>query len=159
MAYLYAVLSAVVIILCVWVIYLTLRIREFQRVQTLLMQGEEIDLSKLIKSFAEEEEKLRSNLKELGKEHNRVAETLRGAIQKMGVVRFDAFEDMGGKLSFAAAFLNEHGDGVVVSAINGRNESCTYAKPIRNGSSIYNLSKEEEEAIDKALSYQPASTN
>lgn len=67
-------------------------------------------------------------------------------------IRFDAFEDIGGKQSFAVAFINSDGDGVVVSGINGRNESRTYAKPIEQGESFFKLSAEEAEAIAGALS-------
>ncbi len=81
--------------------------------------------------------------------------TLRDAImrsvQGVGVVRFDAFEDMGGHLSFSAALLDGHGDGVVLTSINGRQETRIYAKPVVGGSSQHNLSEEEQEAIRRAL--------
>ncbi|MGZ4121222.1 MAG: DUF4446 family protein [Actinomycetota bacterium] len=73
------------------------------------------------------------------------------AVQRVGIVRFDAFEDMGGMLSFAVALLDETGSGVVLSSINGRNETRIYAKPIEGGSSRIHLSGEEEEAIRRAL--------
>jgi hypothetical protein len=81
--------------------------------------------------------------------------TLRDAImrsvQGVGVVRFDAFEDMGGHLSFSAALLDGHGDGVVLTSINGRQETRIYAKPVVGGGSQHNLSEEEQEAIRRAL--------
>jgi len=61
------------------------------------------------------------------------------------------FEDMGGQLSFSAAILNDLGDGLVISCINGRQEARTYAKPVQRASSPYNLSPEEQEAIRLAL--------
>jgi hypothetical protein len=73
------------------------------------------------------------------------------SVQGVGVVRFDAFEDMGGHLSFSAAFLDGHGDGVVLSSINGRQETRIYAKPVVRAQSQYNLSEEEQEAIRRAL--------
>lgn len=73
------------------------------------------------------------------------------AIQKVGVVRFNAFHDTGSDLSFAVALLDLNGDGVVISSIFGRDESRTYAKPIKNGTSTYNLSDEEQQAVSKAL--------
>jgi hypothetical protein len=66
-------------------------------------------------------------------------------------VRFDAFEDMGGHLSFSAALLDAHGDGVVLTSINGRRETRIYAKPVSAAQSQYNLSDEEQEAIRRAL--------
>lgn len=73
------------------------------------------------------------------------------SIQNVGLVRFDAFEDMGGKLSFAAALLDAHGSGVVLSSINGRAETRIYAKPVERGQSKITLSDEEIEAIRRAL--------
>lgn len=73
------------------------------------------------------------------------------AVQRVGLVRFDAFEDMGGQLSFAVALLDAAGDGVVLSSINGRSETRVYAKQVERGSSRHNLSGEEEEAIRRAL--------
>lgn len=73
------------------------------------------------------------------------------SVQHVGLVRFDAFEDMGGHLSFAAAMLDGEGDGFVFSSINGRQETRIYAKPIERGASRYHLSEEEQEAIRRAL--------
>lgn len=69
------------------------------------------------------------------------------SLQRTGLIRFDAFEDMGGELSFALALLDHNGDGVVLSSIYGRDDARTYAKPIRQGKSTYQLSPEEEKAI------------
>ena len=70
----------------------------------------------------------------------------------VGVVRFDAFEDMGGRLSFSAALLDGNGDGLIITSINGRQDTRTYAKRVRNGTSSRNLSDEERHAIRLALS-------
>ena len=76
---------------------------------------------------------------------------IEGAVRRVGLIRYDAFEDVGGRLSFSAALLDDHGTGVVVTSINGRQDTRVYAKPITNGTSTYNLSIEEEEAIRQAL--------
>lgn len=76
----------------------------------------------------------------------------RFAIQRFGLVRYNAFAEMGGQLSFSAAFLDDHGDGVVITSINGRTETRTYAKDIHNLTSSHNLSDEERRAIDSAAS-------
>lgn len=71
--------------------------------------------------------------------------------RNLGVIRYDAFEDMGGRLSFSAAMLDDHGTGMVLTAINSRSEARVYAKPIERGLSEHNLSREEEMAIADAL--------
>ena len=90
---------------------------------------------------------------------------VRYALSKFAVVRFDAFPDMGGQMSFSAAFVDENGDGLVITSINGRSETRTYAKAVRALSSVHNLSQEERQAIDAAVSgegrgdAQPASSS
>ncbi|MGZ4153936.1 MAG: DUF4446 family protein [Actinomycetota bacterium] len=76
---------------------------------------------------------------------------LDGAVRHVGLVRYDAFEDVGGRLSFSCAMLDQHASGVVVTSINGRQDTRVYAKPVNDGKSPYNLSVEEEEAIRQAL--------
>jgi hypothetical protein len=73
------------------------------------------------------------------------------ALQNFHMVRYDAFDDMGGRLSFSAALLDDHGDGVVITSINGRTETRTYAKPVNRMTSDHNLSEEEREAIAGAV--------
>ena len=76
---------------------------------------------------------------------------LADAIRHVSVVRYDAFPDMGGRLSFSAAMLDDAGDGIVLTAINGRTETRSYAKGIKGGASEHTLSPEEEQAIAFAL--------
>ena len=75
---------------------------------------------------------------------------LASALRHLAVVRFDAFNDMGGRLSFSAALLDDAGDGVVLTSINGRSETRTYAKSVVGGGSEHALSPEEQEAIAHA---------
>ena len=82
--------------------------------------------------------------------HEEQKEVGRFALQRFALIRYDAFEDMGGRLSFSAAFLDDHGDGVVVTSINGRTETRTYAKPVTKLSSDHNLSDEERRAVAAA---------
>jgi hypothetical protein len=72
------------------------------------------------------------------------------ALRHVAVVRYDAFGDMGGRLSFSAAVYDDAGDGLVLSSINGRTETRTYAKELVNLRSEQALSPEEEQAIEAA---------
>ena len=67
------------------------------------------------------------------------------------VVRFRAFEDMGGDLSYAVALLDANNDGVIFSSIFAREDSRSYIKPIKNGSSDYPLSDEEKDVLKEAM--------
>jgi hypothetical protein len=72
-------------------------------------------------------------------------------VQSPGVTRYDAFSENSGQLSFSTALVNEAGDGVVLTGINSRMETRTYAKPLVGGHSPHNLSDEERTAIELAL--------
>jgi len=74
------------------------------------------------------------------------------ALRHVAVVRYDAFGDMGGRLSFSAALFDDEGNGLVISSINGRSETRTYAKPLVELRSDHTLSPEEQDAIQQARS-------
>lgn len=94
---------------------------------------------------------LRATVQRLAGTDAALREGLAGAVQRVGLVRFDAFEDMGGRLSFSLALLDEAGNGVVVTSINGRQDTRVYGKPVSGGASDHNLSDEEAEAIAQAM--------
>lgn len=97
-------------------------------------------------------ERLEAAARQLALGQREIGQIAAGAVCQVGVVRFDAFEDMGGQLSFSAALLDANGDGLVITSINGRQDTRTYAKRVRNGTSGRNLSDEERGAIRLALS-------
>ena len=76
---------------------------------------------------------------------------LSGCVQKIGIVRYNAFKDTGSDLSFALALLDEDNTGVVMNGIYSREMSNIYAKPVEKGKSPYTISEEEKLAIDKAI--------
>lgn len=96
----------------------------------------------------EESKKISEDIKSLyGDMDLRIKE----CIQKVSVIRYKAFEDVGSDLSFSLAMLDENNDGILLTGIFGRNESTTYAKAIEKGISRYDLSEEEEEALNNAI--------
>lgn len=77
------------------------------------------------------------------------------ALRHVAVVRYDAFGDMGGRMSFSAAVVDDDGDGFVISSIHARGESRTYAKGIVGGDSEVVLTPEERQALDAARTGSP----
>jgi hypothetical protein len=96
-------------------------------------------------------ERLEQAVRTLNKTDRQQQGLIEGSVRRIALLRYDAFEDVGGRLSFSCAMLDERGTGVVLTSINGRQETRIYAKPIADGRSSYNLSSEEEEAIRQAL--------
>ena len=95
--------------------------------------------------------RLEGAMRRLAVGERKLGEMMEVAVRHVGVVRFDAFEDMGGRLSFSAAFLDGHGNGVVITSINGRQDTRCYAKQVQGGRSVHHLSDEERQAIREAL--------
>lgn len=74
------------------------------------------------------------------------------AYQKMGLVKYDAFSQMGGQLSFCLALLDENNNGFIINSVHSTEGCYSYTKEIRNGDSSISLGKEEAEALDIAMS-------
>lgn len=81
---------------------------------------------------------------------NKLFSNMKFTFQKVGLVKYDAFHEMGGKLSFSLALLNETNDGFVMNAVHSREGCYTYIKEIVGGNSIIVLAEEEQEALDMA---------
>ena len=79
---------------------------------------------------------------------NKLFSNMKFTFQKVGLVKYDAFHEMGGKLSFSLALLNETNDGFVLNAVHSREGCYTYIKEIVGGNSIIVLAEEEQEALD-----------
>lgn len=91
---------------------------------------------------------VKAELRKLGKDLDITRGELKQTLQHLAIVRYDAFGDTGGKLSWSLALLDDHGDGVVLTSINSRADARTYAKEIKAFTSESKLSPEEEEALD-----------
>ncbi len=88
--------------------------------------------------------------KEIEFQINAIKRNMYYCVQKVGIVRYNAFDDVGSDLCFSIALLDNNDDGVVISSLYARESSSTYAKPISRGKSRYALSAEEIKAIDEA---------
>ncbi len=80
-----------------------------------------------------------------------ISAILQNTFQKVGMVKYDAFHEMGGKLSFSLALLDQKNDGFIINAMHSREGCYTYIKEILNGNSIIVLAEEEKEALNVAL--------
>jgi len=84
-----------------------------------------------------------------------MSKILRRNYQKFGIVKYDAFNEMGGKLSFALAMLDGNNSGWIINAMHSREGCYTYIKEIIKGESYIELAEEEAEALDKAIFENP----
>lgn len=105
-------------------------------------------ISKELEKYMGELEK---SLKEVKEELASFKKDMRKAVTKVGIVRFNPFGDAGGDQSFTIALLDEDNNGFVVTSHYLQEHNRVYGKPLLNLKSEYTLSKEEEEAIEKAM--------
>ena len=80
-----------------------------------------------------------------------LAATLPHAVQGVGLIRFNPFDDTGSDQSFALALLDAGGDGVVISSLHGRTATRFYAKPVKAGRTTHALTTEEQRALAQAM--------
>lgn len=138
------ILSFVVILLLIWVIVVERRLRRFflgknaESLETLM-----VDISKQV-------ENLKNTQLEINKHLETVDKRLNKSIRRIETVRFNPFLDAGSNQSFAISFLNDEGDGVIISSLYARDRMSIFAKPITSGKSEFELSTEEKEVLRKS---------
>lgn len=143
------------LILLIWSIISNIRIKNIHNKDKIFMEklgdGKNIkeDLERYMRRVSTTEEEIRK----LSLYYKELDNKTQKCIQKVGVVRYNAYKDTGSDLSFAVCLLDEHNDGVVFNGIYSRDMSNIYAKPIENGVSKYKVTPEEMEAIEKAINY------
>jgi hypothetical protein len=125
-----------------------LRMRRLRRDLAVLQAGD--DAESFLAAAARQVEhiaRLRAELSAVERRMRDLRADVADALRHVAVVRYDAFRDMGGRMSFSAALLDDAGDGLVISAIHGRAETRSYAKGVKGGKSDQQLSPEERQAI------------
>jgi hypothetical protein len=121
------------------------------RLRRILSDNGSTGLDEVLARQATRIEQLSSRVDALNALERELETSSRRALQKVGVVRFNPFQDSGGDQSFAIALLDQGGSGVVVSSLHGRAEMRIFAKQVTNGRSTHSLSDEEQQAIREAL--------
>ena len=154
--YLVGGLGLLVIIMYAVIINLWLNVNYMKKSYNKMMTGADgANLEKMLIQHIENVHQVEADNAQLKQENARIDNLLQQAVTRVGVVRFCAFEDMGSDLSYAVALLDAHNNGVILSSLFGREDSRSYVKPIEDGRSTYTLTKEEEEALRKAIASAP----
>lgn len=147
-------LLIVVIILLICVFNLSLGLNRLNRKYTLFMKGKDgQSLERLFKRKFDLNEKLVRSTDDNGEEIDKIWKVMDKSLNKYGIVKYDAFEDMGGKLSFVLAMLDKNNTGFLLNAIHSRENCFLYIKEIVNGESYVVLSEEEVEALRQAVNF------
>ena len=160
--YLWLGLVGLTALLLVWLITLQLQVgRALWHYRRLVHDVDRGNLEDVLERQLELSQRTAEQVAELRQITQVLGETLQHTLQRVGVVRFNPFQDTGGDQSYSVALLDDFGDGIVFTSHFHRDGSRSYAKPILNGQSKYALSDEEREAIKQAkagVRAQPADT-
>jgi hypothetical protein len=109
------------------------------------------NLEEIIVGYLDNIDEIKLLTENIRNEHKQIEDKIKGCVQKVSMLRYKAFEDVGSDLSFSVALLDYNNDGIILTGIYGRNDSTVYAKPIDKGISRYDLSEEEEEVLNNAI--------
>ena len=145
-------LLAFSILLLILIIAAFVQISKFKKKYTRFMLGKDgANLEKDIMTLYEDNkymklsiDKNREDIKELFKKHE-------AAFQKVGLVKYDAFTEMGGKLSFALTLLDEKNNGFIINSVHSSDGCYSYTKRVKDGDSQIALSNEEKVAVERAV--------
>ena len=153
--YLPFILAAMAIIIIILFIMVLVSLSSISRLETKyrkLSRGiENKNMEEIINGYLDRVEEVAKEGNEIKALYDSMDQKLKGCLQKVSVVRYRAFEDVGSDLSFSVAALDERNNGLVLTGLFGRNESTTYAKPIDRGISRYDLSSEEKQVLKEAM--------
>lgn len=151
-AFLFIGLFVILIILTVMLVLTNQKLKKLNKKYDSFMQGKDAEtLEDTILGRFEEIEMLKEADKKKSKALENILENLQITYQKSGLVKYNAFKEMGGNLSFAIALLNKENNGFIINAMHSREGCYTYSKEIVKGESYVILAEEEKEALDKAV--------
>ena len=140
------------VILGVWLLVLTIAFIALLRFFRRLTSGaKDLDLRAILDKIIAQGELNRTGLEEVKKELKRQDEEGALHIQKIGLVRFNPFKEIGGDHSFSLALLDGKETGVVITGLHTRERTRVYMKAIKDGKSEHELSEDERKALNKAL--------
>ena len=141
-----------ILVLLILVVYTMVRLSTMRARYREMMRGSETeDIEGMLIQHIHEVEQVAATNAHILEENELIRQFLRKTLVRTAMVRFRAFEDMGGDLSYAVAMLDANNDGVIFSSIFARADSRSYIKPIKNGSSEYSLTDEEKGVLREAM--------
>jgi hypothetical protein len=151
----YVMLGMAVVIIVMFIIQIVQAAKiskQKKRLNKFLEGSDGKSLEGVIKEKLDTIDAMNNSITSLYERIDKVDEVLLTVYRKTAIVKYDAFKDMGGKLSFILALLNEQNNGFIINSMHSNREGCfTYVKEIIGGQSFITLSEEEKQALDEAV--------
>jgi uncharacterized protein DUF4446 len=153
------VAAGIAVVALLWVVVLALKLRRIRAAQRTILGGDEIDLVAHAASLQEAFVQLRDWVEEVARGlEGRVGTAehrMDGCVSHTSVVRYDAMNELSGQQSSTVALLDERRTGVVISSILHRDQARLYVKRVLDGQPEYELSPEEQQAVEEAMAGTP----
>lgn len=141
------VLGVLLVILLILVIQQRGTINTLKKKYDFFTKGKDINIDQVLVETIEELHKTQKELEELQKKHQSLREQVRGCLQNVKMKRYDAFEAMGGEMSYSILVTDEDKNGVILTSIYGREDNRCFAKEIVKGKAKTALAEEEQELL------------
>lgn len=151
-AYLFLILLIFIVVLFIIIILQMKKLNRLQKRISKFMIGKDAkSLEKDIVGLYEDNKFLKINVDKNKKDIRTLYKNMEHTFQKIGLIKYDAFQQMGGKLSFSLALLDENNNGFILNSVHSTEGCYTYTKEIKSGECAISLGEEEQQALDMAI--------
>lgn len=151
-AYLFLILLIFIVVLFIIIILQMKKLSRLQKRISKFMTGKDAkSLEKDIVGLYEDNKFLKINVDKNKKDIRTLYKNMEHTFQKIGLIKYDAFQQMGGKLSFSLALLDENNNGFILNSVHSTEGCYTYTKEIKSGECAISLGEEEQQALDMAI--------
>lgn len=152
---LFIILLVLFIVVLVMLMVLLTKYTRLQDSYTIFMKGKKgRSMEQQIESLFDDIEFLKASTDKNKKDIAWIIDHVKDTYQRVGIVKYDAFKEMGGKLSFSVALLNDRKNGFIINSVHSSEGCYVYVKEINRGNSAISLGEEEEIALEQALQYE-----
>ena len=150
--YIFIGLAAILLIIIILLIVQISKTSKLQKKYGKFMRGKDAkSLEKEIIGLYEDNKFLKTTAEKNKSDIRNIYKRLESAFQKVGLVKYDAFQQMGGQLSFSLALLDENDNGFIINSVHSAEGCYSYTKEIKNGVCSLTLGDEEKKALDIAM--------
>ena len=154
-AYILIALLLIIIVLLIMVISQHKKINNIKDQISRFMKGRDAaSLEEEIVALFEDNQIIKKATEKNQKDINRLYDRLASCFQKVGIIKYDAFNQMGGQLSYSIALLDEDNNGFLLNSVHSTDGCYSYSKEIKNGKCSLELGEEEQIALNEAMEYQ-----
>ncbi len=152
LTYVFIAIIAILLILLVMIIVQTVRLSKLSKKYKKFMSGKNAkSMEKDIIGLYEDNKFIKASVEKNKKDIQMLYHKVEGTFQKVGIVKYDAFNQMGGQLSFSLALLDENDNGFILNSVHSTEGCYSYTKEIRKGLCDISLGDEEKKALDMAM--------